>query len=259
MPRQYETDLHIVIPTYRRTNAQHTYSSLPKKWKERTTFVVDAIDHKSLDFKYGTVSRFLLVPDSVKTIAQKRKFIIEGMMYEKIMMFDDDLRFAARLRPGSTKLIEATHEKIDQYLSEIEEKLDTIRHVGISARQGNNNLKEKWVENTRMMYALGYHLPTLREHCTLGRIETREDMDYALQLLRKGFKNVVLSDLCVDQKYNAPGGASLERTIESSNRDADLLAELHPGLVTVREKNYASSIPRKEVICSWKKAYNARV
>jgi hypothetical protein len=106
-----------------------------------------------------------------------------------------------------------------------------------------------------MMYCLGYRPEILRRVCELGRIEHREDMDYTLQLLRAGYPNRVNYRLAVGQKaYNAKGGASLERTMEASNADAEKLAELHPGLVRVAEKNYKQSIKRKEVVCSWKKA-----
>ncbi len=105
-----------------------------------------------------------------------------------------------------------------------------------------------------MIYALGYDLDKAVPLLELGRIEHREDMDYTLQLLRQGHENILLTDLCVDQKYNAPGGASSERTMEASNADAELLAELHPGLVRVADKKYKGSIPRKEVVVSWKKA-----
>jgi len=104
---------------------------------------------------------------------------------------------------------------------------------------------------------LGYNVPIVKRECELGRIETREDMDYTLQLLRKGFPNIVFFNLCVDQKYNSPGGASLERTVESSNADAEKLATLHPGFVRITEKKYKSSLPRKEVVCSWKKAFKS--
>lgn len=249
--------MKIIIPTYRRVTNQSTFLSLPDSYKVKTTFVVDSVDAKNLKVRLGiTDEQILIHPENVKSIAQKRAFIIE-YFNGKILMLDDDLRFANRIA-GTTKLEQATKATIEKYFKEIEDALDIYVHVGISARQGNNNLEEKWVKNTRMMYALGYWLPTVNEVCSLGRIETREDMDYTLQLLKAGYPNVVLSELCVDQKYNSPGGASTERTVESSNRDAERLAELHPGIVKVVEKNYEKSIPRKEVICYWKKAFGVQ-
>jgi hypothetical protein len=106
-----------------------------------------------------------------------------------------------------------------------------------------------------MIYSLGYYLPKVVEECELGRIETREDMDVTLQLLRKGYPNAVWHTTVANQrKYNAPGGATNERTVESMNADAYKLARLHPGYVRVDDKRYKTSVPRLEVHCSWKKA-----
>jgi hypothetical protein len=81
-------------------------------------------------------------------------------------------------------------------------------------------------------------------------------MDVTLQLLRKGYPDAVWMTTVNDQrKFDAPGGVSDQRTIESSNRDARRLEQLHPGYVTTIEKKYKSSVPRVEVVCQWKKAF----
>jgi hypothetical protein len=254
-----ESKMQIVIPTYRRANIQRTFQCLPQKWKDRTTFVCDQEDMDKLKFKYGSTSKaqYVLTPDHVKTIAQKRAWIIKSFPYEKILMMDDDLRIDVRI-PNTQKLLVAKPEQVDEHMVKVEAMLDKYRHIGISPRQGNNRLMDEWVPNTRIMYALAYHLPTVRDNCELGRIETREDFDYNLQLLRKGFENRVYSWMTVGQdQYNAPGGASTERTIQSSNEDAEKLAALHPGFVKVVDKEYSTSINRKEVVVYWKKAYES--
>jgi hypothetical protein len=42
--------------------------------------------------------------------------------------------------------------------------------------------------------------------------------------------------------------------MERSNLDAQRLAQLHPGYVSVTNKKYKSSVPRLEVVCQWQKA-----
>jgi hypothetical protein len=248
--------MRIIIPTYGRSQQQVTYGGLPAHWKANTDFYVNQKDGDKL-VGYGIAregSGVFVVPDTVQTIAQKRAYIMSTTKHEKILMLDDDLRFFSRREGQGTKLFQSTDKEVDEAFNSISDLLDSYPHVGISARQGNNNLEGPLEANTRMVYALGYHIPTILKNCELGRIEHREDMDYTLQLLRKGLENRVLAHFCVDQKYNAPGGASLERTMEASNADAKRLAELHPGLVRVAEKAYKASIPRLEVVCSWKKA-----
>lgn len=248
--------MRIVIPTYGRAGQQVTYGYLPKEWKAKTDFYVNQKDADKL-VSYGIArpgSQIFVVPEDIKTIAQKRAYILQHTGHEKILMMDDDLRPFSRRDGNGTKLFQSTEAEICEAFNTITDLLDNYRHVGISPRQGNNNLEGPLEANTRMVYALGYHVPTILKECVLGRIEHREDMDYTLQLLRKGYENRVLVNFCVDQKYNAPGGASLERTMEASNADARKLAELHPGLVRVVEKAYKASVPRLEVVCSWKKA-----
>lgn len=247
--------LRIVIPTYRRSDHQVTFSHIPTKWHGRTTFVVDEHDRRRMEPIFGhTAAEYLVVPPEVTTIAAKRAWIISQTQWNKVLMLDDDLRFCSR-RTGSG-LPTALTEEVHDVLCAVEDKLDTVVHCGISSRQGNNHFDEGWNPIKRMMYALGWRTDTMREVCELGRINTREDFDYTLQLLRRGFPNEVYGYICVDQRYDKDGGCKAEgRTVERSNADAELLARLHPGLVKIKEKAYKTSVPRKEVVVQWARAY----
>lgn len=248
--------MRIFIPTYRRTNQQLTYANLPKLWRKHTVFVCDERDAPFLRvLAKPDGAGILLVPDYVKTIAQKRAWLIRTRSEESILMLDDDLRFACRRDPKSSQLLTATEDEKMKFINQMNSNLERYAHAGFSGR-GFAQDYNGWIENRRMMYALGYRPGVLRKYCELGRIETREDFDYTLQLMKLGFPNSVCYDFVVDQKgYGAKGGASEERTIESSNEDAKKLAELHPGLVRVVEKEYSHSIPRLEVVVSWAKAF----
>lgn len=249
---------HLYIPTFRRAYEQVTYDQLPAEWREHVTFVVDEKDASVLRRRYASHGCSVVVhPTDVRTIAQKRAWIMRTSPHRRIVMLDDDLRIFVRRGPDTVKLRKAEPDDVRLHLRELCSNLYSYAHAGWSARQGNNRQPHGWVRNTRMMYTLGYDLEVVREVCELGRIEHREDMDYTLQLLRAGYCNAVDFRVAVDQRYNARGGASLERTVEASNADAERLAELHPGLVRVTEKQYKASLPRKEVVCSWKKALGA--
>jgi glycosyltransferase involved in cell wall biosynthesis len=254
--------MHIYIPTYRRTHRQRTWQFLSDYWRERTTFVCDKYDAALLLEIDGVYERNILIhPKSIKTIAQKRAWIIKNAKERYILMLDDDLRFCARTykSDGTFTLPNAKPKAVAAALVNLWDKLSggEYAHAGFGARQGNNNVADRgWRENARMIYALGYDLKVVRKVCRLGRIETREDMDYTLQLLRAGYKNCINVEMVVDQYFNAVGGAREERTMESSNKDAEKLAKLHPGLVKVVERAYKQSIPRKEVVVQWRKALN---
>jgi len=278
--------MRIVIPTYRRVTRQITLRELPPEWRKKTTLVCDSSDAREFE-RLGLPKQsgcdMVVVPKKITTIASKRAWIIDRWARERdsyILMLDDDLRFSVRdYTQAPTKLVKPTVEDVGRGLRRVGKALTEYAHVGISTRQGNNrvealqrrNLSKKfgdlevdetirrlrWLRNYRMVYALGYDCAIVEAECKLGRIEHREDMDYCLQLLRKGWENRVLAELTVDQVYNSRGGASEERSMEASNADAEKLAKLHKGFVKVVDRAYLKSVPRKEVVVQWKKAYES--
>lgn len=149
-------------------------------------------------------------------------------------------------------------------LRTIEGLLDEYAHVGVSAREGNNRAGEGDApllqENTRTYRVLAYQTDMFLsvEH---GRVRVMEDFDVNLQLLRQGHKNACLFYWAQGQKMtNAPGGCSTWRTHEVHEESARRLAELHPGLVSLREKHNKTDADgfgtRTEVTIQWKRAYN---
>lgn len=262
-------ELKLVVPSYRRMPRQATLGFLPPSWMGNTYLVVDQHDY-DLRNLYESQTRgatLLLHPPEITTIAKKRMWIIEHFRYHKIVMFDDDLRFSVRKNDGTTGLRQATVSDMERALERLVLLLDGYAHAGWSMRQGNNNVKDGGVlENARMCYTLGYDaelmwkMHTRGEIDLSGRVSCREDMDITLQLLKRGWPNGVDFDIAADQVtgFGAKGGCSEERTLESSDAAAELLAELHPGLVKVVTKSYAGSPDRKEVVVQWKKAFRSQ-
>ena len=105
-----------------------------------------------------------------------------------------------------------------------------------------------------MICALGYYLPVVTKECRWDLVEFREDYSVSLQLLLKGYPNAVWTGTVVDQKTNAPGGCSTYRTVEMSDAECEKLRTLFPGYVSIRHRDYTTSVPRKEVEVQWKKA-----
>lgn len=246
--------MRIYIPTYKRITKQLTIANLPTELHPTITVVCpedEVLYHRHQRPNIAVLAQ----PATITTIAQKRAWIIQQAPESKILMLDDDLEFHARGNGQLTKG-NATRQRLLDFFQEFSNKLDVYAHVGISPRQGNNRLEGDWIENTRMNFALGYQTEIARKHIQFNRVDFREDFDYTLQLLKAGFPNVVAADVAVSPAtYHSAGGCWEERTVEKSNAAAELLAELHPGLVRVADKEYKSSLPRKEVVISWKKAY----
>lgn len=249
----------IYIPTYKREDAQHTWKALPDVWRRQTILVAPERDVNGLKF-YVPAAHILVQPVDIKTIAKKRAWIIQQARSPSFLMADDDLVFSVRKDSKGPALRPA--EKNDAALIEVFEdlefRLQKYAHAGISCRQGNNRTEYGWHDVRRMMYLFGFNTKLAQEHLEFDRVGCREDMDYCLQLLRKGYANTVAFHVAVDQKgFGMAGGCSDERTIEYSNNQAEVLAALHPGFVKVVDKDYSASVPRKEVVVQWKKAYES--
>jgi hypothetical protein len=258
-------DMHLIIPTHNRQGRQFTLREIPEKWLKKVILVCTHGEARAHAIIYKEVNVWE-APKEVKTIAQKRKWILEECHRRdmiKIMMLDDDLRFSRRKfteLPNDKftfQLLKAKPKDVDWAFRLVAKKLDEFAHVGIGPRQGNNGIKihRRWNPNYRMIYCLGYRVDTVVRKCKLGRIEHREDMDITLQLLTKGYPNRVMVEVTADQQYNGVGGTRGERSYEKSNADAELLASWFPKFIKVVERDYKQSVPRKEVIVAWKKAY----
>lgn len=254
--------MRIVIPTRGRSDDQLTLSFLPRELRETTTVISPKKEIFKLSGQFiNGVPEYVAQPNPDWTIARKRAWIIQEWApqngYDKIIMLDDDLRFSTRISEDDWHLKEIIGRELIPEFARIEEKLGPeFPHVGFGPRQGNNQLEEVgWKIPGKMCYALGYYIPIVAKECRFDIVEIREDMCISLQLLLKGYPNAIWTETVVDQrKYDAPGGASNERTVESSNADAIKLAQHFPGYVSTVEKKYKASVPRIEVICQWAKA-----
>jgi len=181
----------------------------------------------------------------------------------KFAMVDDDVRFVRRMAVDATGLVKCTDEDVDMMWDCVEKKLDTHAHVGISARQGNNNMgvgrwSELGEENTRTLRVLCYRTRDFLK-AQHGRVPVMEDFDVNLQLLRMGLPNYNVGWWSQDQKMtNAPGGCSTYRTHQLHEDAARKLAELHHPFVKLRtkvNKTGGQFGTRTEVTIFWKKAF----
>ena len=252
--------MHIFIPTYGRHDRQHTFNHLPPSVQGRTLLVVqDREKHLYEDFP----AEILVLPKKIKTISPARQWIMEyarDVGFKKICMLDDDLRFDFRRMDDRGKFVVANSAQIVAMFKRIERSLNDYAHVGVLAREGGNRVLKREVEATRMMRVLAYDVPLFHnEGIKFDRLPLQEDFDVTLQLLRKGYPNLVLCEWVQGQgSSNADGGCSHFRTIDLHNKNATRLAKLHAPFVKVVEKQTKGAWngqPRLDVHVQWKKAY----
>ena len=252
--------MQIIIPTRGRTGQQLTLQSLPGELRKRTTLVCPKREASGLYRLYKDAGVDVVVePYPDMKIAQMREWVVQTWFscgYDKIIMLDDDLRFATRKSPDDWRLREIKGDELIPEFERLEQKLRAeYPHVGFGVRQGNHLEEAGWKIPGRMCHTLAYFLPIVAKEAKFDTVEIREDFCVTLQLLLKGYPNAVWNETVVDQNgYNAAGGCSTYRTVEMSDAEAWKLASLYPEYVSVREPNYKTSVPRLEVTVQWKKA-----
>jgi hypothetical protein len=203
-----------------------------------------------------------LIGCPVDGIALTRQYCGKIADNDKFVMFDDDLRFYKRIHPEDWRLryLPDLNLKASLMLLDIERTLDDYAHCSISAREGNNRLPYEGVECSRPLRVLAYRKDEFvdLEH---GRVKIMEDFDVTLQLLRRGFPNMVIAKWAQGQKQTQmEGGCSDYRTLELHEKNVKIFAQLHDGYVKLRQKNNKSGGEfgvRLEATIYWQKAYKS--
>lgn len=262
--------MRIYIPSYKRFNALQggTLKWIPKGLLKDVVFVVRAEEHDSYmrALKYEREQGlWLLKLHDVRGISDTRMMIGQAAASngeECFCTMDDDVCFSVRKYPNGTSLRPQETADFVEMISAMELLCAEYAQVGISLRQGNNNVgagpSPILQENGRAIRVCAFRTHEFNE-CSHNRVEVMEDIDVALQLLSRGHKNAILYHWAQDQKAtNAPGGCSTWRTHEVHDAAARRMAELWPGICTTRLKENKTGGEfgtRTEITVQWKSAY----
>jgi len=257
----------IVIPSRGRWNNCATVDSIPARFRKNIyLFVLEdeaaRYQRNNETFWNGDV-HICCASTSTDRISLKRRKMAEYVRDELdsgfFWMMDDDLKFFSRI-PGTTRLAQLTENGFSEMFSDCESMVsfepDRYCAIGISMRQGNNNLPDEGAWNTRLIRCGLYKTDAFLavEH---DRIQFMGDFDVMIQMLKLGYDNHVTALWAQDHgSTNAKGGCSLQRNEEVMNRVANELAEFHPGCVQTKEKiNKTGKMAiRTDVTIYWKKA-----
>jgi len=223
---------------------------------------------KSLDPAWVSAG-IRVLPYGYENLAEKRSLVIMTMVEEnvdKYCLIDDDLVFL--IRRDATGFSMRNQEEADTLamFDYIDRLLDTYPHGAISPREGNNRVGNGTREqlDREITRAMRFHFFRTKECLEMehSRVKDLEDFDFTLQMLKAGYKNVVPYWYSQGQgKTQAAGGCSVYRTHKVHEDAANLLVQLHPGLVTKRLKQNKTDADgfgtRTEVTVQWKKAYKS--
>lgn len=264
------SDMMVAIPSRGRsrtvTRDKQTLTMLHPDILKRTVLFVplDEVDvyQRSLDNAGLSVEIMGL---EYSGIAEKRRMMAQEAAdrgISKIFMIDDDINFLVRRAPDNWQLRYIEPDETVLMYTTVNRMLDEYAQVSLAAREGNNRLglggHTDVVECTRGMRASAFNTREFLslEHC---RVQVMEDFDITLQLLGRGRKTAVTKYWATGQKAtNTDGGCSVWRTHQIHEESARRLAELHPGVVALRQKNNKGGGDfgqRTEVTVQWKKKF----
>lgn len=209
-----------------------------------------------------------------KGIAATREWIGKNAAQagaSRFVMLDDDLRFARRKDfddPKQWQLTNCNDDDTREMFRYVDELLQgKYAAAGISMRMSNNRKDVFTEENARLVRFLAFQTEPFNE-CIHNRVPVMEDFDVLLQLLERGLPNVCVYKYAQDQSYTQKGGGCSDyRTHEMQEQAANMMAELHPGIVSTKIKRSKAAdraagskqatdfAERTDVTIQWKKAY----
>jgi hypothetical protein len=264
----------IFIPSRGRANvyARKTLSHIPMSYMHKTVVTVpygEEDAYMKAAPRVALESGLTILPVTYNRIADKRHkmaLLANDRLEDKLCIIDDDLVFLVRRQVGHFSMRNQDHTDSAEMFEYIEKLLDTYVHGAISPREGNNragdgNRAQLDIENTR---AMRFHFFRTDQYLSIehNRMQTMEDFDATLQLLRMGYKNIVPYWYGQGQaKTQSPGGCSSWRTNELHDEQVKLLQSYHPEFVRLRQKSNKTDNDgfgtRLEATISWKKAWES--
>lgn len=265
----------IAIPSYKRADkiikSENTTLTYMTSFLLNKTYLFirdEEMEMEEYSEVYGKYSLggISVLPNITKHIPETRDKIISKVLncysYEYLIMIDDDIQFA--YRPNfDNHYMKQTPEIFEQMITKL---LDNCNEncplTGIVPRQFSNKFKEPIKENWRIIQVFCMHLPTIKKENIKfmdANIDYMTDYYFTLSLLQKGYKNKVLTQYTRDDIMQSPGGCSIYRTVENTNKSAVSLHKLFPNIVKPYIKSSGTwNEPRVNVRVSWKKAYREK-
>lgn len=276
-------NVKLIIPTHGRVHKQITLQTLPTALQAEV-ILVSSLQSEASELRTLYPDNEVVVARGTTSIATKRHWIMQNIKGHMLFMMDDDLAFFERcpakwrvwqeergayaIKPGSpagTALMMRRYPQ-DAVLLRLFQDLDkrVASHdpamLGIAHRRHSDKQKESWHINGRMMYAFGVDAERYRKlRIRFDAVKLREDFHVTLSMLQAGQQGHSYVELLNNEygSFGAAGGCSGERSMDFSDEQCFVLQKLHPKFVKVVDRAYKGSIPRKEVVVAWKRAFES--
>ena len=235
---------YIIIPTLGRIHRQLTYSVLPQRYRDITYFTVQAHEYDEMYELYG--DKVLKLPEHITKIAPTREWIFNKFKDTRHMVFDDDL-YPCVKEPNYNITEESPTKWLTRYFTD-QDFDDAFAQVVEWMDQGYpfGGFQSAWVvpdvrnwpckENVRMMTNWYFDGPQIPRDIEWNRVDSGSDLDVNLQLLTRGYPNMVSTKYVVRcEATQAKGGCAVWRDLEMLNRCQLELRDMWPEFITAKE------------------------
>jgi hypothetical protein len=245
--------MHLYILTRGRADIQLTLAQLPNA-AAAVSLVVPRVEAAAYRLANPDVD-VLVQPDSVRLISEKRAWTcrqhFQNGRREPLLLLDDDLHFYLWTQGHHRTTLSASGAEWRAFWRTTLPRL-FAQFTAVSLGTKAFALPGGVRPNYHMGFAFGFTYEAYKA-IKWNRVNFYEDIDYTLQLLRRGCNIGVTYDCVVQQhKAQAAGGCDGERTVEAMQRDLKKLIVLHPGII--QEKVATSSHPQANTRISWRRA-----
>lgn len=260
--------MKIFIPTLGRLHNQITYEGLPDSWKSITQFVVQPHEYQDFVNAYGS-HKVVCLPPNINNLPLTREFIFNNLGHNcRHIVLDDDLKFKKKYpnpnAPPKWITSSLTPEDFNSLLSLINHWIDSgYKFGGLLTTETVPDLSPSrypYRINHRVMTNFFFDGPNLPHDLLWNRIPMGEDIDITLQLLSRGFSNIVSSHYIVQPSPpNSKGGCSSYRDLDKHNNSQLLLQQTWPQYITTKPKLVDhgpwKGLTKLNVTVQFKKAY----
>lgn len=261
--------MHIYIPSAFRPDyrlGRGVLAQLPEDIVPRLVVPRDEfVDYHCIVRDLGLRAR--IIPHTEVGLPMTKRWIAQYALSQgerSFCMMDDDIWLLVRRAEDTWRLRNAEHDDVRQMVEWMSRKIDEVEYASISLREGNNHHGIGSVDDLVAPYGRSCRVHCYRTDQFLalehGRCELHEDFDCNLQILESGGTMAISGWFAQGQRMmNEPGGCATYRTHERQEASARRLAELHPGIVslrTTRNKTDAEGMgTRVEPTIQWKLAW----
>jgi len=262
--------VYIIITTLNREDNQKALGQIPEALHDKVRLFTREDRVALLQANVPPTITVQPLPLDTYGIAQTRQRAVDATPKGKVWVIDDLCKFMKRtIINGKPTYEKATENVFHDLYNTVAHHLDKYAQVGISAHYGNNRCLADTVTVGRAYSTYGIRTDIMERANVRFDAMYRdnpahmqmEDFYITLDLLTKGFRNIIIFNYCFQYQHNHVGGNSTHRTITTHGDSAIELHRRFPKFVRLVRKQGkwgTQDMPdRIDINASWKKAYES--